>query len=268
MTTTTTTTQPPPSLPSFICSNCGIGGHYFRACKEPITSLGILAFKQELMKPTKWLLIRRRISIGFIELLRGKFEIRDEEGIRILIDQTTLYEKALLQTQSFNDLWIYLWNGPATKRYQMDFEQSKVKFEILRSRGILANLCLKSATSWIDPEWGFPKGRRSVNETEINCALRETQEEAGIPSTDLILYDHIPPLCEEYIGSNGVTYRHKYWIAEVPSHIEVSLNPGNIEQQREVSDVRWCTMEEALSLIRPYAKEKIEVLRQANTIIK
>ena len=268
MTTTTTTTTQPPSFPSFICSNCGIGGHYFRACKEPITSLGILAFKQELMKPTKWLLIRRRISIGFIELLRGKFEIRDEEGIRILIDQTTLYEKALLQTQSFNDLWIYLWNGPATKRYQMDFEQSKVKFEILRSRGILANLCLKSATSWIDPEWGFPKGRRSVNETEINCALRETQEEAGIPSIDLILYDHIPPLCEEYIGSNGVTYRHKYWIAEVPSHIEVSLNQGNIEQQREVSDVRWCTMEEALSLIRPYAKEKIEVLRQANTIIK
>ena len=253
--------------PSFICSNCGIGGHYFRACKEPITSLGILAFKQELMRPNKWLLIRRRVTIGFIELMRGKYEIRDIDGIRTLIDQTTLNEKALLQTQPFNDLWIYLWKGPATKRYQMDFEQSNSKFAILRSRGILASLCLSSTTSWIEPEWGFPKGRRSVNETEINCALRETQEEAGITSTDLTLYEHLPPLLEEYIGSNGVCYRNKYWLAEVAPHLEVGLNPGNLDQQREISDVRWCTLDEALTLIRPYAKEKIEVLKQASQMI-
>jgi len=235
-------------------------GHFFRECREPITSLGILAFRR--LDIVEWLLVRRRVSIGFIEIMRGKYENRDTTGIQSLIDQATIQEREMLLTKSFPDLWRDLWNGPASRRYQAEYEQSNAKFIVLRSRGTLAALCKASATSWEEPEWGFPKGRRSSSESELNCAFRETWEEAGVRKEDLRVLDG-PPLLEEYKGSNGISYRHRYWLAEAPATLEVRMDITNVDQRREISDVRWCSMEAAIALIRPYSHEKLAVLEMA-----
>jgi 8-oxo-dGTP pyrophosphatase MutT (NUDIX family) len=225
-------------------------------------------------------MIRRRDSLGFIELMRGKYELRDDAGIQSLVDQTTLSERVRLLTQSFNDLWHELWNGAASRRYLAEYEQAKAKFEVLRggvgvsnggaggtSRRTLAEYCEASTTRWMEPEWGFPKGRRSSSETDIACALRETEEEAGVPAASLRVVAGQEPLLEEFRGSNGVCYRHRYWLAEAPASLEVRLDPANADQRREVGDVRWCTTEEALALIRPYNAEKRAVLVRAAALI-
>lgn len=247
------------------CSNCGRAGHFFRECREPITSLGILAFRRPATG-VQWLLIRRRDSLGFIEVMRGKYELRDETAIQTLVDQMTLSERARLLTRPFADLWRELWNGPASRRYHAEYEQARAKFEILRAGGGgrrgLASYCEASPTAWVEAEWGFPKGRRSSTETEIACALRETWEEAGIRPAELRLLPS-EPLLEEFRGSNGIFYRHRYWLAEAAADLEVRVDPGNADQQREVGDVRWCPLEEALRLIRPYNAEKRAVLQIA-----
>jgi 8-oxo-dGTP pyrophosphatase MutT (NUDIX family) len=240
-------------------------GHFFRECREPITSLGILAFRRpaaSLGSTIEWLLIRRRVSIGFIEIMRGKYENRDTPGIQSLVDQATLQEREMLLVKPFPDLWRDLWNGPASRRYQAEYEQSKAKFDVLRARGTLATLCTASTTSWTEPEWGFPKGRRSSTESELACALRETWEEAGVRKHDLRVLDG-PPLLEEYKGSNGISYRHRYWLAEAQPTLEVRMDNTNVDQRREISDVRWCSMEQAVALIRPYSHEKLAVLEMA-----
>ena len=254
---------------SSACSNCGKAGHFFRECREPITSLGILAFRRLSAKPTgiEWLLIRRRVSIGFIEIMRGKYELRDIPGIQTLVDQATLDERQMLLTIGFADLWRELWNGPASRRYQAEYDQSKAKFDLLRVRGILATCCEASATAWTEPEWGFPKGRRSSTETELACALRETLEETGVRKTDLRILPG-SPLLEEYSGSNGIRYRHRYWLAEAPATLEVRMDETNVDQRREISDVRWCSLEAALTLIRPYNTEKRAVLEAAAASLK
>jgi 8-oxo-dGTP pyrophosphatase MutT (NUDIX family) len=246
------------------CSNCGRTGHFFRECKEPITSLGILAFRQQV--GIQWLLIRRRDSLGYIEMMRGKYELDDNAAIQTLIDQTTLEERERLLTHPFHELWRILWNGPASRRYHVEFEQAKAKHEELLKSSRLLRFVVFSKTTWLEAEWGFPKGRRSSIETELACALRETYEEAGIPSNKLKMYDGLP-LLEEFRGSNGIRYRHKYWLAQAPSNLEVGMNPANLDQAREVGAVRWCSYDEARTLIRPYNTEKLNLLEKAQSIL-
>ena len=247
------------------CSNCGRSGHFFRECKEPITSLGILAYRLDSDCP-KWLLIRRRDSLGYIEIMRGKYSLTDVESITSLIDQTTVDERERLLKKPFADLWRLLWNGPASRRYHIEYEQAKAKHDSLLTSGRLATLIASTKTVWVESEWGFPKGRRSSVETELACALRETYEEAGIPKEKLRITD-IAPLVEEFRGSNGIRYRHKYWLAQAPATLEVGMNPANLDQAREISAVRWCTYEEAMAMIRPYNVEKRSVLEKARSLL-
>lgn len=228
----------------------------------------------------QWLLIRRRDSLGFIEIMRGKYELRDETGLQSLVDQTTMSERVRLLTQSFPELWRELWNGVASRRYLAEYEQAKAKFDVLRGAGgtrrNLADYCAAATTRWTEPEWGFPKGRRSSTETDIGCALRETTEETGVSAAALHILPspetsstprYADPLLEEFTGSNGICYRHKYWLAEAPATLEVRLDPANADQRREIGDVRWCSMEEALSLFRPYNTEKRSVLVRASLLV-
>jgi 8-oxo-dGTP pyrophosphatase MutT (NUDIX family) len=246
-----------------VCSNCGKSGHFFRECREPITSLGIVAFRRpDGATEPQWLLIRRRVSIGYIELMRGKYELRDASGIQVLMEQATMTEREALLTRPFADLWKDLWNGPVSRRYTQEYEQARAKFEVIKSRGVLSAAIQAAKTTWTEPEWGFPKGRRSSTESELTCALRETYEEAGVARGDLRVMDG-DPLLEEYRGSNGIQYRHRYWLAEAPGDLDVGLDPANVDQRREVSDVRWCSRSEAAALIRPYAREKLAVLAAA-----
>jgi 8-oxo-dGTP pyrophosphatase MutT (NUDIX family) len=195
--------------------------------------------------------------------MRGKYEVRDDAGIQALVDQATVDERQQLQTRPFPDLWRDLWNGAASRRYHQEYEQARAKFEVLRNSGRLAIFCTASTTAWTEPEWGFPKGRRSSAETEIKCALRETREEAGVPAEKLTVLATEAPLLEEYRGSNGICYRHRYWLASAPADLAAIMDPTNVDQRREVSDVRWCSLEEALALIRPYNVEKRAVLLTA-----
>jgi 8-oxo-dGTP pyrophosphatase MutT (NUDIX family) len=203
--------------------------------------------------------VRRRVSIGFIEIMRGKYNPSVAMEVQVLVDQATLKEREQLKTQPFATLWRDLWNGAATRRYHAEYEHARVKFEIIRSRGLLDAAIRASITTWAEPEWGFPKGRRSSTETELTCALRETYEEAGVRREDLNIMDD-EPLLEEYRGSNGISYRHRYWLAEAPATLVVRMDPMNVDQQREISDVRWCDFDEAQALIRDYNKEKRAVL--------
>jgi 8-oxo-dGTP pyrophosphatase MutT (NUDIX family) len=254
-------------MAGIVCSNCGRAGHFFRECQEPVTSLGIIAYRRRGGgEACDWLLIRRRDTLGFIEIMRGKYELRDEAGIQSLIEQTTLGERARLCSLDFPELWRELWNGPASRRYRTEYEQARAKFEVLRAgeggRRSLAVYCAEARTAWIEPEWGFPKGRRSSMETELACALRETWEEAGVRAADLHVLPG-EPLVEQFVGSNGVAYRHRYWLAEAIEGLAVGVDPANPDQQREVSAVRWCGLEEAVGLIRPYNAEKRKILRAA-----
>ena len=57
------------------CNNCGTKGHIFYQCKQPITSVGIIVFRKGQHDKREYLLIRRKDSLGYVEFMRGKYNI-------------------------------------------------------------------------------------------------------------------------------------------------------------------------------------------------
>lgn len=276
------------------CSNCGFLGHHFRGCIAPIYSYGILAFR---VPSSKWasvielskghspsfpvdsaevLMIQRRDSIGFIELLRAKYKVTDIPYICSQLEGTTPQERELLRTKSFDELWTGLWGTSPfeSKQYRQEFEQAKVKFELLRegvqiddSVVTLNELLDRTPLLWDTPEWGFPKGRRNTFETDLACAIREFEEETTLNSTQYTLLESIQPLEENFYGNNNIHYCHIYYLAIVPYETELGSPSEYPELAREISKLAWVSCSEAIQKIRNTNPEKRDVLRRARTIL-
>lgn len=243
-----------------ICSNCRKKGHYQRNCKKPIQSFGIIAV--QLGNPVKYLLIRRRNSIGYETFLRGRYD--NEDQMMKLIERMTESEKVSLATTSFDQLWDDLCVIRDSKFYKHGKKKAKELFEKLP----IAELFKDTTSEWKLPAWGLPKGRRYTQETDFQCASREFIEETNFDRAHFRLL-FTKPFTELYTGTNGVRYKHTYYLALTSNKApEPVLSPDNKYQIAEVGDIGWFTLEESLELIRPYNEEKKQVLREASEVIQ
>lgn len=280
------------------CTNCGQYGHSFRHCIAPVTSHGVIVFKVdgtwnpakilseqesaitglEGVGHVKYLMIQRRDSLGFVELMRGKYQIDDFRYITTQLKGMTKKERSRFLTLSFNELWSQLWGVDSTStQYRSEKETSRQKFEALRLNGVLDDsgsrktleqVFEQMGPGWETPEYGFPKGRRDPNETERECALRELWEETGLRKEDIKVIENCEPLQETFFGSNQIHYCHKYMLAYIKPDIMVSFDPTNEHMKREIGDLGWFTLEEALEKIRPENVEKKEVLLRAQSLLR
>ena len=93
------------------CNNCGKHGHQFNQCKSPITSHGIIVFRENPFKNNvrEYLLIRRKDTLGYVDFMRGKYSIYNKKYILNMIKQMTNAEKHRLITEPFSKLWNDLW---------------------------------------------------------------------------------------------------------------------------------------------------------------
>jgi hypothetical protein len=103
-----------------LCTNCGVYGHYVKSCIAPITSYGCILLKlpdgfdqasellknekyvsgyETILKQTKFLMIQRRDSLGFIEIMRGKYRINDIKYIKYHIATMTKTEHEKIISQ-------------------------------------------------------------------------------------------------------------------------------------------------------------------------
>ena len=254
------------------CGNCGKHGHTFRDCKDPVMSFGICAIKFIDNTP-HYLMIRRRDSLAYVEFLRGKYRLDSVHYIETLIQGMTKEERERLQSLPFDKLWENLWFGQITRQFRNEYENAKRVFETIRHTGdvngkLLIRYIEEVRTEWIDAEWGFPKGRRSMNETETACALREFTEETGIPKKCVNIIKNELPLYEEYIGTNGIPYKQVYFIGICDKETIASHQPNNKVMNREVGNIGWFKYDEAFQKIRETNKEKRAVLKALDSRIK
>jgi 8-oxo-dGTP pyrophosphatase MutT (NUDIX family) len=262
------------------CSNCGMNGHIFRNCISPVTSYGIIAIKGlnrdiyhtnkthitgKDSNSIKYLLIQRKDSLSFVEFIRGKYQPHQLEYIGTLLKGMTILEHEKLRTMQFDKLWESVW-GEASKTHRSDFENSEKKYQLISDK--IGELLDIYNTNWKEAEWGFPKGRRNTRESDIGCAIREFQEETNLKRGEFHLVQNTMPISETFFGSNNVHYCHKYYIGVCNDNIDVIMNKNNPHMTREIGDIRWLTLEEALSKIRPDNIEKREIILKTASILR
>ncbi len=247
------------------------------------------------------ILIQRKHTIGYMELIRGKYDPNNEEYLVKIFDLMTQEEKDNISSiRDYDILRNMLGSTAKLKNYKKEYYDGKQKFsELLKDQklDIIISKSNSNHLQWDGPEWGLPKGRRSQNETDLDCAIREFLEETGIDPSDIIIYQNIIPLEEIYTGINNILYKHVYFIArmketesdKIPeinipditmsSNLEINYITSNSssnliidhnkpEQFNEVSNIKWCNFEECNRLIRPYYTNKISVIKKAFQMIK
>ena len=246
------------------CANCGQLGHVYKKCSEPITSYGVICTRL-IDDERYYLMIRRKDSLAYVEFLRGKYLPHNHEYIAKLVSHMTFDEQARLLKNSFQTLWRWLWQIDDCMSFRREYDSAFAKFEQLRGAHHLETIVLGAicnGTGFQETEWGFAKGRRNIGESDSQCAMREFYEETGMSQgVELVVSDDTVE--ETFVGSNGMTYRHVYFIATVK-------NPG-IEPHlrrrlpnREVGAVAWFDYDGTQARIREYNKERKRLIEDVH----
>ena len=240
--------------------------------KLPIISIGIIPFTI-IDNKIHYLMIRRKNSVGYIDLLRGKYILFYKHYIDNIVDVMTIDEKEKLLNKNFDELWNAMWGTHSAMQYRNEEKQAKEKLTLLKTnvQTNFTNFNLEkcvddSKTSWIENEWGFPKGRKNFQEKDLTCALREFEEETGILRNKLNIISNIQPIEEVFIGSNMKSYKHKYYLAYLPN----TLNKDELSffQKSEVSKIEWKNYDSALESLRNYQYEKKRILYNINKTLE
>ena len=244
------------------CINCNEVGHIYKNCKSPLSSYGIIICRCLEEQEFQYLMIQRRHTFGYVEIIRTNFQPHDEHYVAKLMSEMTRTERENIVAKSFDDLWDDLWlqTQEESARYSKDFRKCKAKFESCVP--MFERLHRTIPCLWETPEWGFPKGKRNVDEDFVSCAVREVFEETNIDRHHYEVVEELSPLEETFRGTDNRIYRHLYLVARLTKEdIVLEIQQDNLLQRREVGDIRWLSLTDALVNIRPYNLEKISLLK-------
>lgn len=283
------------NLRNVYCVNCGEKGHVLKDCDGPITSFGIIAFKtckdesdclydtnstlnnilsmldidttDDEYQKVKFLMIQRKDTMGYIDFIRGKYDIRSghkresNQNINVCLNEMTRKEKNNLLTKDFDTIWKELWVNHDSKCFKNEYELAKKKYNNLN----IAQLVKDSSITFLCQEFGFPKGRRNMKETNLLCAEREFLEETGYDKNCYDFIKNYPIIKEEFIGTNNIKYRHIYYLVKMKDKVPPpKIDIHNKVQTGEVGNIGWFTLRECLKLIRPYDIAKKNMIRNVS----
>jgi 8-oxo-dGTP pyrophosphatase MutT (NUDIX family) len=218
-----------------------------------------------------FLMISRKHSLGYVEFVRGRYKVEKPMQVTYLFKLMTSREiqkikDSLDMDNGFDYLWEDMWGKKADHEpLKINRRDAKSKYNVLKHIGVdgpeigLDFMVDKVSAEFDINEWGFPKGRRQRNETDKECAIREFMEESGYTHSDFEVIDDIEPIVEEFFGTNGIKYRHIYYVAELITN-KVPRNDVTDSQFDEIGDIMFMNMNTAIQTIRPYHEEKISII--------
>lgn len=218
---------------------------------EPVTSYGLIVFyKDPVTGEIYFLLQQRRDTFEYMDFIRGIW--RTEGQIPSLFALMCEEERLRIREYTFKELWDDLFVEKNSKMYKDSYAKAKKKYSMIRH--LIPNILDTTQSCVVEPPWGFPKGKKnSYHESEIVCALRETEEETKILAASMtIIPDY--KYSEQFSGTNGKVYATHYYLAETlikfePQKMETPECIRKDTISEEARDVKWLTYTESLDFL-------------------
>jgi deoxycytidylate deaminase len=177
-------------------------------------------------------MIRRKDSFGYIDFIRGKYVLNNLEQLQSIFNEMSISEREKIRKNDFETLWKMMWGETMIgAQYKGEEMASQKKFDALKTGVSMGNgeiiklehLIEYSTTKWKETEWEFPKGRRNYQERDLDCALREFEEETGISKKHIRIVENIIPFEEMFIGSNHLRNSYNNECICYSTHAEMDV---------------------------------------------
>jgi 8-oxo-dGTP pyrophosphatase MutT (NUDIX family) len=227
-------------------------------------------------------MVQRKDSLSYVEFIRGKYDIQNKNYLYKLFTLMTSEERDRINNNDFDFLWKLMWckiDNETNSNFTKEYNEAMDKFNMLKKGYYLkvinidtlkfiniASIIEETTALYEETEYGFPKGRRNINEDDLACALREFKEETGYYPKYIRLCHDIKPLEETFTGSNKTRYKHIYYIAKYNPFISDDIPQIN-QNSREIKNVQWFTYNEVQDHIREYNVERKELVKRCNNLI-
>lgn len=206
------------------------------------------------------LLVRKNNTFAFVNFILQKHSRNEHRKILSLLNRMTFDEKITISSLDFSIIW-HRFQG-ANPRLKFPPDGFKMKREDLErfhtcnanfantflvDKGkLLRELIEKSFNS--EPLWEIPKGRKNPDEGNLNCAIRETEEETSMTHDQYIILPDPPVKYSQQ--TSYVNYECTYYIAVIKDQ-SIKCEPVRgvkVGSFPEITDVRWMSIE-AIKLI-------------------
>lgn len=214
------------------------------------------------------LMVKKRYTFYYVEFVLGHYQAQSDEQLLFLFNRMSNEEKIEIESMDFNRIWYKIWMEsshdlmPNSSEFKT-YHRCKKKFENAFIRNFtgdinfipgerLRDLLSKSHNQ--DTMWEIPKGKKAhPQETDLECAIRETIEETGITNGFTILPE-LDPLEIRYKNQKA-HFINKYFICleTSPNSMKLDYNPKykksriNFRDKRqilEIVDVKWMNLDE------------------------
>lgn len=247
--------------------------YYPRKFPDTITSWGLIPFNKRTHKKRitiddiLFLLQQRRDTFEYVDFVFGTW--KNYEDLTPIFTNFSQEERARVRNYIFFELWEDIWINKTSKQYKDNYQRAKRRYDSIKH--MIPFLLDSTQSSVIGPTWGFPKGRKNnMNESDVECAIRETEEETRIDRSKFnILYNSGNPgeyinqinkknkltetetkFSERFQGTNGMSYTTIYYLTEVcDTDIPMDIMTPNCIRQTSFSEestcVKWVTYNEA-----------------------
>lgn len=238
--------------------------------------IALCKFNEEKHK-IEMVMVKKRCTYYFTLFILGAYRLSDNKRLLYLFSRMTPEEKLIVLTFNFETMWNHHWqthnNNPKFNRKKIaDFSvytAKKNKFDKLimddNGKRIRHLISISRNSSLI---WEIPKGRKDFDhENDIECAVREFQEETGISKDYYRILPEIKPF--KTVERDGDTYYiSTYYVAVPTKQIKLRIDFDMLDQICEIIDIRWISSEE-VDLLNSNQNKTIKLIAKvANKKIK
>jgi 8-oxo-dGTP pyrophosphatase MutT (NUDIX family) len=265
------------------CLNCNKMGHNHKNCRFPTNSYGSVFFKMSTDNQIRYLMIQRKYTPAYVELLRAKYfngSALNYDYLILLIKDLPMTERHYIMTYDFPYLRKNLWRWEGTdeqmKCIYEEYDYCHQKFRALKQGFLdqkagwiqLQALFDQYPAHQIEPDWEFPKGHRAEGESDQQCAIRECKEETTLDNSEYKMFLHVKPFQEKFSGINQVKYCNSYYLAEINDKERIIYyDPTHVEQNKEIRKIGWFTEAEIRLLVNINHKHRLRMLTEVVALV-